>query len=141
MTNLLSFCESLQTKSNDLNLFIRTLLDFFVIITDEKVDVCKIARDPVLPRFFELSFIPFLNLTSSSDPSFLQSLKEITRFFKQLFISHPFFLDSAAITCQLDTILTSLVPHRENQLIRPICECLALISQTSQAIVRTATSA
>jgi hypothetical protein len=35
--NLVSFCESLQTKVNDFDLFVRMLLDFLVVITDKKI--------------------------------------------------------------------------------------------------------
>jgi hypothetical protein len=38
-------------------------------------------------------------------------------------------------------IFANIIPHREDQVIRPICECLALLSQVSFPIIRTAAAA
>jgi hypothetical protein len=119
----------------------RTLLDFLVLIGGDKLDICKYARDPSLPQFIEATLLPFMKLSASSTPEFLRSLVDISSFYKRWFAFHPAFLDCAAPAFPLDLVLPNIIAHRENELIRPVCELAALICQSSISIVKTASAA
>jgi hypothetical protein len=140
-SNLFPLCESLLSKVRNEPTFMRTLLDYLVLVGGEKLDICKYARDPALPQFIEITLLPFAKLSASSPPEFLGSLVEISSFYKRWFALHPAFLDCAAATFPLDIVLPNAVSHRENELIRPVCELAALICQSSISIVKTASAA
>ena len=96
MSSLSSICETLETKAENNASFDKILLDYLVLISSEKIDICKYARDPYLRRFTQLAFQPFMRLNTHSKPQFRANVLEIIKFFESLFMIHPAFLDCAA---------------------------------------------
>ena len=136
MSNLVSLCDSLELKTSNESSFDKLLIDYLILITSEKSDVCKFARDPYLKRFIQLAFQPFLRLHSSSDERFRKYLLELIDFFKQLFLIHPAFLDCASTVLPIDVVLQSAMSTNNLDLLRGVVEFVALLA-TSPSIVLT----
>ena len=87
MSSLNSICETLESKADNDESFDKILIDFLILISSEKIDICKYARDPYLKRFTQLAFQPFMRLNVHSKQQFRTNLLEIIRFFES-FILH-----------------------------------------------------
>ncbi|OHT02463.1 hypothetical protein TRFO_30408 [Tritrichomonas foetus] len=141
MSTLISICQTLETKIQNEASFDKILIDYLVLMTSEKVDICKYARDPYLKQFIQLAFQPFLRLNPNSNSQFLSNLLEIIAFFKQLFIIHPAFLDCAASVLPIDIVLQTVLSTNNNELMRGVVEFLAHIASSPSLLITSASSA
>lgn len=141
MSSLSSICETLETKAENNASFDKILLDYLVLISSEKIDICKYARDPYLRRFTQLAFQPFMRLNTHSKPQFRANVLEIIKFFESLFMIHPAFLDCAASVLPIDTVLQIVLPIGDNDLTRGVVGFIAHICTAPSILASSATSA
>lgn len=141
MSSLSSICDTLETKAENDATFDKMLIDFLVLISSEKVDICKYARDPYLKRFTQLAFQPFIRLNAHSKPQSRANVLEIIRFFESLFMIHPAFLDCAASVIPIDTVLQISLSIGDNDLMRGVAGFIAHICTAPSILATSASSA
>lgn len=137
MSSFASICKTLESNLENGTSFDKILIDFLLLITAEKVDICKYARDPYLHQFTNLALQPFLRLNAHSGRQARTNILEIIRFFNQLFLIHPAFLDCAATILSVDSVLQTTLLIDDNEFRRGVVGFIANLTTSPTCIVTT----